>query len=91
MKISTIALVLFTATISSLSFANCSWNEPNDLLINSLDEINGTLRPLSLEELQSDLDCLKNIFQKQYIAEHIYNNENVFLLDQVRNFSTSLI
>lgn len=71
----------------------CPWSEPEDLLFTPgaiLDEILATVAPLSIESIRQDLDCLSELFAKQYAGSHYYDNNGYSLVNEIEKYSNSI-
>ena len=71
------------ATLAAPS-CTCPWDTPDDLLV---DRERDTLRApptLTVCEAREDLDCLAQIFAKQYVATPVFEAQGISLVERVQ-------
>lgn len=61
----------------------CPWRAPTDLLVADVPSSYGERRMLDAHEVREDLACLREIFDKQYVAAEFYAARGVSLVDRV--------
>jgi hypothetical protein len=59
--------------------ASCPWQAPSDLLFDALKDATPPAGPLTVDQMRTDLACLKAILQKEYVAAEIYSSQGIDL------------
>lgn len=79
------------AAIANLKLkGTCPWKKFADVLIATLGERVTEPKSLSRDQAQVDLDCLKLLFAKQYIAEFEYQQDGIDLIKELDVLSAGL-